>query len=87
MSDEADQVHDLVEAVSPFFVGKPTQVQGAALADLLAIWLAGHVNPDDPSKSARIREEMLELHLKAVRALIPINYATHIEPKLKARRH
>jgi hypothetical protein len=84
MSDEADEVHDLVEAVSPFFVGKPTQVQGAALADLLAIWLAGHVNRDDPSKSARIREEMLELHLKAVRALIPINYATLIEPKLKA---
>jgi hypothetical protein len=87
MSDEADQVHDLVEAVSPFFVGKPAQVQGAALADLLAMWLAGHVDRDDPRNNQRAREKMLELHLRAVRALIPINYATHIEPKLKARRH
>jgi hypothetical protein len=82
---EAKEVEALVEAVRPLFVGKSPQVQGAALADLLAIWLAGHVIGDDPSATERIREEMLEAHLIAVRALTPINYETQIEPQLKPK--
>jgi hypothetical protein len=86
---EAEEAEALVKAVSPHFAGKSAPVQGAALADLLALWLAGHVDRDDPAgkNSTLVREKMLELHLRAVRALIPINYRAHIEPKLKARRH
>jgi hypothetical protein len=79
---EAEAVDKLVKAIVPLLKGKSVQVQGAALADLLAIWLAGHVNRADPDDSASVREEMLELHLKAVRALIPINYDQYVKPQL-----
>jgi hypothetical protein len=80
MSEHQQEVEALVTAVRPLFAGKPPEVQGAALADLLALWIAGHVAHDPADKA--FREELLELHLKTVRALIPINYRTHIEPLL-----
>jgi hypothetical protein len=85
---DAKEVEALVAAVRPLFAGKSPQVQGAALADLLAMWLAGHVDRDDPAgkNSALIREQMLEAHLIAVRALVPVNYAGLIEPELERRR-
>jgi hypothetical protein len=51
------------------------------------MWLAGHLDRDDPEgeKTARIREALLEAHLVAVRALIPINYKSQIEPQLKPK--
>jgi hypothetical protein len=77
----------LVKAARPLFAGKPSEVQGAALADLLAMWLAGHLDQSgDPEETDRIRETALELHLAAVRALIPVNYASLIEPQLKERK-
>ena len=86
---DANAVYNLVQAVMPLFKGKPQQVQGAALADLLAMWLAGHLDREDPEgeRTERIREMMLEAHLVAVRALIPINYKSQVEPQLKASRH
>jgi len=83
---EAEEVEALVEAVRPLFAGKRPGIQGAALADLLAMWLAGHVIRDDPEASERLREQMLELHLRAVGALVPVNYAGLIEPELERRR-
>lgn len=43
-------------------------VQGGALADLVATWLAGH-SPEDS------REKVLAEWLKAVRLLVPVNAA------------
>jgi hypothetical protein len=85
---QADEVMALVEAVRPLFKGKAPEVQGAALADLLAMWLAGHFDANDPESAAteQIRETMLELHLRAVRDLIPVNYLALIEPQLPRRR-
>jgi len=85
---EADAAMALVAAVRPLFKGKSAQVQGAALADLLAMWLAGHVDGDDPegATTEQLREAVLELHLAAVRGLIPINYHALIEPQLKGRK-
>ena len=83
---QAEEVEALVNAVRPLFAGKPTGIQGAALADLLAIWLAGHVIRDDPAATERIRADVLEAHLIAVRALVPVNYAGLIEPELARRR-
>jgi len=85
MSDEedADEVMALVKAVRPLFAGKPVHVQGAALADLLAMWLAGHVLLGDPKETKRMREHMLRLHVTGVRALIDINYKLRVEPQLK----
>lgn len=79
----------LVNELTPHLVGKPQQIQGAALADLLAIWLAGHLDREDPEgpKTEAVREMMLEAHLIAVRALIPINYESRVKPQLRRQQH
>jgi hypothetical protein len=66
-TDEADAhtAENLVDTIKPAFAGLPPAVQGAALADLLAIWIAGH----DPE----LREKVLEIHIEGVRALVPHN--------------
>jgi hypothetical protein len=45
--------------------GYPPELQGAVLADLLSIWLAGH--------APIVREEILQLHIAHVRERIEIN--------------
>jgi hypothetical protein len=45
--------------------GLAPPTQGAILAELLSMWLAGH----DPA----VREEALAMHLATVRDLIPLN--------------
>jgi hypothetical protein len=55
----------IVDQCRTLFAGHEAGIQGAALADLLATWLAGHPPP--------MREKLLELHVEGVRALIPHN--------------
>lgn len=65
---EAELVHtaeNFVSTVKPVFAGLHPAVQGAALADLLAMWIAGH--------EPEVREKLLELHIEGVRALVPHN--------------
>ena len=81
--EEADEVVALVHAIEPLLAGRASEVQGAALADLLAMWLAGHVLRGDPKATEAYRETVLELHLAAVRLLIPLNYEARVEPKLR----
>src|SRR5262245_21904161 len=64
---EVGQVAPVVEAIKPHLAGRPPAIQGAALADLLAIWLAGH--------PAEVREALLAEHISTVRELVPINAA------------
>jgi hypothetical protein len=80
----AREVYELSRMLARHLTGRSVEVQGAALADLLAIWLAGHVNSDDPDHSDDIREALLEAHIKAVRALIPIAYEDKVRPRLAA---
>lgn len=61
----AKTVARIVENVRPFLADQGPHNQGAALADLVAMWLAGH----PPS----IREDLLALHVELVRRLIPVN--------------
>ena len=82
---DLDAVLTLVEAIKPHFEGKPAQVQGAALAEMLSLWLAGHVNQNNPDKSDRVRKAVLEEHLKTVWQLVPINYEMVIKPRLQGR--
>jgi hypothetical protein len=82
--DEATEVMALVQAISPLLVGRSHWVQGAVLADLLAMWLAGHIVRGDPRQTKKVREQMLKSHLIAVRALIDPNYKMTVEPQLKA---
>jgi hypothetical protein len=85
MSDmsEADEVVALVAAVRPLLVGKAKEVQGAALADLVSIWLAGHVVRGDQKATDRWRKDILAMHVETVRLLIPINYQALVEPQLR----
>ena len=62
---------DLVAQMKPLLSGKSAEVQGAALADLLSIWLAGHIVPADTEKTDQLRGEMLGLHIMAVLELVP----------------
>jgi hypothetical protein len=72
MDLDLDDVRRLVEAIRPILGGKPPPIQGAVLADLLAIWLAGHFAGDDAANAA-VREELLTAHIAMVRKLIPVN--------------
>jgi hypothetical protein len=57
----------LAKRIHPLLAGQHPAVQGAALADLLATWLAGF-EPD-------VREALLDNHVHTVRELVPINAA------------
>jgi hypothetical protein len=83
---DTKDVEALLLAVTPLFAGKSPQVQGRALADLLALWLAGHVVRGDPEGTKYVREALLDAHLEKVWRLVPINYRDHIEPKLAQMR-
>ena len=70
---EVDQVKALVDRISPILHGQDRQVQGAALADLLARWLVGHCVPDDRFQTILMRGRILHQHMKIVRDLIKVN--------------
>lgn len=72
----ATEVSQIVERVRPLLAGRPPQVQGAVLADLLAKWLAGHIFRGNPGETDALREKLLESHLDLVRRLIPVNAAS-----------
>jgi hypothetical protein len=57
----------------PLLAGQAPEVQGAALADLLAIWLAGHHVAGDEDATRSLRAELLAMHCAAVRTLTSIN--------------
>jgi hypothetical protein len=57
----------LAARIRPMLAGYHPAEQGAALADLLAIWLAGY--------PADLREALLAHHIEQVRELVPANVA------------
>ena len=77
MSDTLATIAQLIERIRPILAGQPPPVQGAVLADLLATWLAGHIDRTSNQHTDALREELLTHHLATVRALVPVN-AAHI---------
>jgi hypothetical protein len=57
-----------IDAIKPFLAGRHPAFQGWVLADLVALWLGGHLPPDT-------REEILEDWLVTVRQLVPMHDA------------
>jgi hypothetical protein len=85
--DKADTAAKLVEAISPLLSGYPPEIQSAALADLTAMWLAGHqdlANPENAELLA-LREALFAEWCKTVRDLVPPNAAIVRERFLKHR--
>jgi uncharacterized membrane protein YvbJ len=78
---------ELTQKIRTMLAGKPPEMQAAILADLLAMWLAGHVDASGDEQTDGYRELVLQVHVEAVRALIPVNYKLFVEPQLKERRH
>ena len=70
---EANKIGALVEAIRPILAGHPPGVQSAALANCLALWLAGHDVQGDEDATRRMRAEMLAIHCMLVRQLVPVN--------------
>lgn len=66
MTDEEKRVMELINRIAPMLAGQGPHVQSAVLADLLAMWLAGHL----PSEA---REQVLANHIAVVRELTKIN--------------
>jgi hypothetical protein len=78
----AVDISALVEQIKPIFAGKPPEIQSAALADCVAIYLAGHIIPDAPDETAELRERLLAIFVDVVRELVPINERIiHDEPE------
>ena len=61
------EVLRLVDRIKRILVGQPPALQGAALAECLALWLAGH--------PLAAREDLLTMHIATVRLLTPLNAA------------
>jgi len=57
---------DIVDRIKPILAGNDPGVQGAVLAELLSLWLAGHSPPE-------VREVLLKNHVDTVRELTGIN--------------
>ena len=62
---EVEMVAGLVNEIRPLLGGYPREVQGTVLADLLAIWLAGH-HARDESQTLPMRAALLHMHVKSV---------------------
>lgn len=71
--DEMLVVRKAVEKIAPILAGLPGPIQGAALADLLSMWLAGHTIANSAAMTDRLREEILQMHMEAVRELVPVS--------------
>jgi hypothetical protein len=54
----------IVAAIKPLLAGHDPGIQGAALAELLALFVAGH--------PPALRDEILGMHVNAARELVPI---------------
>jgi hypothetical protein len=67
------EITRVVEQIKPLLAGRPPEMQGAILADLLAIWLAGHHVEGDEDATRKLRAEMLAMHCTEVRQLTMVN--------------
>jgi hypothetical protein len=50
-------------------------MQGAILADAVALFIAGHIDPDSVETTEAVRSEQLALLLQTIMMLVPVNDA------------
>lgn len=71
MSDEQARIADeLAAKIHRLLAGKGPEVQGAAIADLTAIWLHGHLVLGDPAATDKIRREIFEHQCQLIWQLV-----------------
>jgi hypothetical protein len=65
----ASAISSIIAACRPHLAGHSPTVQSAALADLVACWLAGHYAGDGDTDE--LREVLLQGFVKHVQSLVP----------------
>jgi phosphoenolpyruvate-protein kinase (PTS system EI component) len=58
---------------------KPPNVVSAALADVTALFFASHVIAGDPERTKEAHETLIEIHVNAIRELIPVNFDKYVK--------
>jgi hypothetical protein len=81
----ADEAEALAKRCFPILAGHDRMVQGAALAELVAHHIAGHVILGDRGKTEALRAMLLKEYIKAVEGLIPILDEDVIQPEIARR--
>jgi hypothetical protein len=64
---------ELCNKIAPILGGNDPAVQSAALADLAAMWIAGHFVPHNLAGTKQLRNQLLREHVKLIRQLVPLN--------------
>lgn len=83
---DPNDVGVLVDRIRPILAHRNPAIQSAALADLLALYIAGHqATEGDKNALDELREEVLAMHMQLVRDLIPANDA-FIKDRMKRKR-
>jgi hypothetical protein len=75
MTVRPEEVLAVVDRIKPLLRGQQPELQGAVLAELLSIWLAGHVVRGDAQATQQLRAELLAKHCSVVRQLTEVNAA------------
>jgi len=81
----AEEAEALARRCYPILAGQDRMIQSAALVELVARHLAGHVILGDPEKTTALRASLLEEFVKAVEGLIPILDKGVIQPEIARR--
>lgn len=70
-----EQTMELAEKISEILAGNDPSLQGAALAHLTAMWLAGHQSQDgvEDERIFKAREMILANWLHLVRRIVPVH--------------
>lgn len=87
MTDEAEEMTvralTLSRIIAPVLYGEPSYVQGACLADLMSLWIAGHIVPGDPEATEKARRDFVADWLTAVWKLVPASEEQIMEQEAK----
>ena len=71
VTDKAAEISALSDQMSEILADTPPDVRGAALADLLALWIVGHVDESgNAGRTTRLRERLLKTHVQGVHKLV-----------------
>lgn len=62
----------VVAQLRPALAGHSPEVQALALAEALAIHLAGHIVEGNLARTRELRARLLKTHVQVVRKLIPV---------------
>ena len=63
----APEAIQLADSIKPLLANQESEMAGAALAELVALWAAGHVVFGDASETERLRQTLLDDWVSTVR--------------------